>query len=89
MSVDDIVIIKEDNAPRNLWHLARVVTVYQGSDGYVRTVKLALADACLDNRGRRTSAMKFQECPIQKLVLLMSKDDYKRELRGESQPRSL
>ena len=89
MCVDDIVIIKEDNAPRNRWQLARVVAVYQGSDGRVRTVKLALADACLDDRGRRTSAVKFLERPIQKLVLLTSKDDYKREPRGESQPRSL
>ena len=89
MCVDDIVIIKEDNAPHNCWQLARVVAVYQGSDGRVHTVKLALADACLDDRGRRTSAVKFLERPIQKLVLLMSKDDYKRAPRGESQPRSL
>ncbi|XP_022777858.1 uncharacterized protein LOC111319323 [Stylophora pistillata] len=89
MCVDDIVILKEDNVPRNRWQLARVAAVHHGLDGRVRTVRLALADACLDDRGTRTSAVKFLERPIQKLVLLMPKDDYKKEPRGESQPRSL
>ena len=85
VGVDDIVIIKDDNAPRSRWQLARVCAVNRSSDGRVRTVKLALADACLDEKGRR---VKEVERPVQKLVLLMSKDDYESESRGESQPRS-
>ena len=88
VGVDDILIIKDDNAPRNRWQLARVCAVNRSSDGRVRTVKLALADACLDKKGRRVKEVKFLERPVQKLVLLMSKDDYESESRGESQPRS-
>lgn len=86
--MDDIVIIKDDNVPRSRWQLARISEVHQGSDGRVRTVKLVLADACLDDKGRRVNQVKYLERPIQKLVLLMSKDDYESESRGESQPRS-
>ena len=88
VGVDDIVIIKDDNAPRSRWQLARVCAVNRSSDGRVRTVKLALADACLDKKGMRVKEVKFLERPVQKLVLLMSKDDYESESRGESQPRS-
>lgn len=82
------MIIKDDNAPRSRWQLARVCAVNRSSDGRVRTVKLALADACLDKKGRRVKEVKFLERPVQKLVLLMSKDDYESESRGVSQPRS-
>ena len=51
-------------------------------------VKLALADACLDEKGRRVNKVKFLECAVQKLVLLMTKDDYESESCGVSQPRS-
>ena len=88
VGVDDVVIIKDDNAPRSHWQLVRVCAVNRSSDGRVRTVKLALADACLDKKGRRVNEVKFLECPVQKLVLLMSKDDYESESRGVSQPRS-
>ena len=88
VGVDDIVIIKDDNSPRRHWQLARVCAVNRSSDGRVRTEKLALADACLDKEGRRVNAVKFLERPVQKLVLLMSKDDYESESRGVSQPRS-
>ena len=88
VGVDDIVIIKDGNSPRSHWQLARVCAVNRSSDGHVRTVKLALADACLDKEGRRVNEEKFLECPVQKLVLLMSKDDHESESWGVSQPRS-
>ncbi|KAK2547651.1 hypothetical protein P5673_032308, partial [Acropora cervicornis] len=56
--------------------LARVCAVNRSSDGCVRTVKLALADASLDKNGRRVNEVKFLERPVLKLVLLMFKDDY-------------
>ena len=83
-----IVIIKDDNTPHSRWQLARICAVNQSSDRRVRTVKLALADACLDNKGRRVNEVKFLERPVQKLVLLMSKDNYESEPRGVSQLRS-
>ena len=88
VGVDDIVIINDDNSPRSHWQLARVCVVNRSSDGRVRTVKLALADSCLDKEGRRVNEVKFLERPVQKLVLLMSKDDYESESKGVSQPRS-
>ena len=88
VGVDNIVIIKDDNSPRSHWQLARICAVNRSSDGRVRTVKLALADTCLDKEGSRVNEVKFLERPVQKLVLLMSKDDYESESRGVSQPRS-
>ena len=43
MAVDDIVLLKEDNAARNQWPLGRVVEVLPGGDGLVRTVKVKVA----------------------------------------------
>lgn len=86
--MDNIVIIKDDNVPCNRWQLARISEVHQGSDGCVHTVKLVLTDTCLDDKGRRVNQLKYLERPIQKLVLVMSKDDFESESWGESQPRS-
>jgi hypothetical protein len=71
----DIVIIKDESLPRNLWKLARVAHVYQGSDGHVRSVKLTLAQNSLDNCGRRTQPVMYLDRPIHKLVLLLRPDD--------------
>ena len=76
VGVDDILIIQDDNAPRSRWQLARVCAVNRSSDGRVRTVKLALANACLDKNGKRVNEVKFMERPVLRLVLLMLKDDY-------------
>lgn len=71
--MDDVVIIKDDNAPRNRWQLARIVAANQGTDDRIRTVKLVLADA---------GEVKFPVRPVQKLFLIDV------ESRGRSQPRS-
>lgn len=71
--MDDVVIIKDDNAPRNRWQLARIVAANQGTDGRIHTVKLVLADA---------GEVKFPVRPVQKLFLIDV------ESRGRSQPRS-
>ncbi|KAK3737868.1 hypothetical protein QZH41_019749, partial [Actinostola sp. cb2023] len=52
LRVDDIVIIKDDNAARNCWQLARVSATYPSLDGLVRKVQVALADSCLDKHGK-------------------------------------
>lgn len=71
MDVDDVVIIKDDNLPRNQWQLARVVQTYPSDDGLVRKMKLIVADSSLDRRGSRTRPPAFLDRPVQKLVLLM------------------
>lgn len=75
LHVDDIVIVKDVNTPRNAWQLARVSAVYPSDDGQVRKVQVALADSCLDSKGRRTGPMRYLERPIQKLVLLVPTDN--------------
>ena len=72
LAVDDVVMIKDENLPRNVWQLARVSAVYPSSDGQVRKVQVSLADTCLDNKGKRIKIVQYQERPVQKLVLLMS-----------------
>ena len=39
LEIDDIVIIKDENVPRNHWKLARVAEVIRDDDGLVRRVK--------------------------------------------------
>ena len=55
-----------------MWQLARVVAVYPSGDGQVRKVQVALADSCLDSKGKRNSAIRYLKRPVQKLVLLAS-----------------
>ena len=56
LSVGDLVLIAEDT-PRNLWPLARVLEVYPGDDGLVRSVKV---------KTRSTTLVR----PVTKLCLL-------------------
>ena len=41
IAVGDIVIVMDDNAPRNAWNIGRVIETLPSSDGLVRTVKVA------------------------------------------------
>ena len=53
VEVGDIVILKDDSVPRNCWKLARVETTYPDADGYVRKVKVAVADQSSVSRCER------------------------------------
>ena len=75
LAVDDVVIIKDNNLPRNLWQIAQVESVYPHADGYVRKIKLAVGDASLSNNGQRTKLVSYLERPCQKLVLLVPNDE--------------
>lgn len=44
----DIVLLKDENLPRNQWRLARVVETTKDNDGLVRKVRLALSAARSD-----------------------------------------
>ena len=74
LAVNDVVIVKNDNLPRNLWQIARVENVFPDTDGYVRKVKLAIGDASLSNKGLRIKPVTYLERPVQKLVLLVPND---------------
>jgi Family of unknown function (DUF5641) len=41
VKVGDVVIVIDENAPRNTWLLGRVVETFTGSDGLVRSAKVA------------------------------------------------
>ena len=62
----DIVILKDEGVPRNSWTLARVEATYPDADGYVRKVKVAVAD-----RSRQSGASHYER-PIHGLILLLS-----------------
>ena len=58
--MDDVVIIHEDNIPRQRWNLGRVEELLPGNDGEVRAVKL------------QTSSGNFITRPLYKLYPLES-----------------
>ncbi len=64
--VDDVVVIKDNDTPRNRWSLARVVKADEEEDGLVRKVKLAVGFTKITNQGKRANSLT-----IHKLVLLV------------------
>jgi len=75
LTVGDVVISKENERARNKWLLGRVVQIYPSEDGFVRKVKLLMADGDLDDRGKRQSPTSYLDRPIHKLVLLLPADE--------------
>ena len=71
VQVNDIVLLKVNDLPRNQWPLARVVETFPSSDGLVRKVKLFVSDRIHEATGQRTKPAQTSECPIHKLVLLI------------------
>lgn len=80
MIIGDIVLVVEENLPRNRWLLARVVEAYPDKDGLTRKVRVMLANSSLGKDGKRHGAVTYLERPIQKVVLLLS--DKELENRG-------
>ena len=76
LHVGDIVIMKDDNLPRNRWKLALVEETYPDDDGLVRKVRLKIADRNLDKNGRPTGPATIWCRPVQKLILLLSREEY-------------
>lgn len=57
IAIDDIVILMDENAPRNCWIKGRVEELYPGDDGKVRSVSIS------------TSMGKYKR-PVTKLIIL-------------------
>ncbi|XP_048580449.1 uncharacterized protein LOC116609843 [Nematostella vectensis] len=68
---NDIVLIKNDNAPRNCWKVARISNAEPDDDGLVRRVTLVVGTSNLSAKGQRREAQSTLERPAQKLVLLV------------------
>ena len=62
LSVNDIVLLVDFNAPRGQWSLGRVIEVYPGSDGIVRNVRVC------------TSSGEYKRS-IQKCCLILEADE--------------
>ena len=59
---DDVVVIVDDDAPRNRWPLGRVVDTYASADGLVRSVRVRIGNSEYDR-------------PVHKLILLLKSGD--------------
>ena len=70
MAVNDVVMVKDENVPRNVWRLAGVEEALFSHDGLVRKVKLAMATRTLNKQGRRTNEVQYLDRPVHKLVLI-------------------
>ena len=66
----DIVLLIEDNIPRNLWSYGMVDQAEKGSDNKVRKVKIKMANSSIDNCGKIIHDASTLERPIQKLIVL-------------------
>jgi len=71
----DIVIVKDENLPRNQWSLALVEEVILSTDGKVRKALLRMATQRLDSSGAQIESPSFIHRPIHKLVLLHRVED--------------
>ena len=71
MQVGDIVIVKDDNIPRNEWKLARVVEAREEDDGLVRKVNIQIGQSNLGKKGERLTQPSYLDRPVQKLVVLV------------------
>ena len=75
LQVDDIVVVMDDNLPRNCWRIARVQETYPDADGLVRKVRIKIADRNLDENGRPAGPLTSLCRPIQKLILLLPHEE--------------
>lgn len=71
MQVGDVVIVKDENTPRNEWPLAKVVEAHEDDDGLVRKVKIQVGQSKLGPKGERLTQPSFLERPVQKIVVLV------------------
>ena len=46
----DVVLVHAENLPRQVWQLARVIEVYEGDDGHVRSCKIKRQDGLVTTR---------------------------------------
>ena len=75
MRPGDLVLVSEENVPRNCWRLARVEEVHTDQDGLVRKVKIVVSDSSLNHKGERVRSKTTLERPVQMLVLLMKSEN--------------
>ena len=75
VDVGDIVIIKEEDVPRNEWKLAMVVEAPEDDDGLLRKVTVQVGERKLGKKGERLNQPSIVQRPIQKLVVLVKSSE--------------
>ena len=71
VEVGDVVLVKDEGAPRNRWPMARVEEVFPGSDRLVRRVKLCVGSSKGEGMDGDVTQSHLER-PIHKLVKLCS-----------------
>ncbi|KAM9825109.1 uncharacterized protein ACBT44_005920 isoform 1-T1 [Syngnathus typhle] len=74
LKVNDVVLLKEDMAPRNEWKLAKVTDVYPGTDNKVRKVRLLVSERTHDKHSKLVTKTVSLERPIHKVIVLLEAD---------------
>ena len=74
LQVDDIIIVKEESLSRNHWKLGRVDKTYPNDNGLIGKVRVVFATDSLDDSGRPTKSVVHLERPVQKVILLLSRN---------------
>ena len=72
IGVGDVVLMKDDNVPRNQWPLAKVVECNTSSDQHVRSAKLLLG-----NQKGPQKSNHYLVRPVSKLIVLVRNSDTK------------
>lgn len=74
LQVNDVVIVNDDDIPRNQWKTGRVTEAQPDQDGLVWKVILGVGSPSLTPEGKGNQLLLTLERPIHKQVLLMSED---------------
>lgn len=75
MQIGDVVLLKEENLPRNQWRLGQVSDTCPEPDGLVRKVSINAVTRSVDNKGKVVCTVTKLERPVHKLVLLKETDE--------------
>ena len=75
IQVGDIVILGDNDTPRNQWQLAKVINTNSDADGRVRSARLKVGDRTPNSNGQPVTQASYLDRPIQKMVLLVPKED--------------
>ena len=68
--VDDIVLLKQSDVPRNQWSMGKVIDINNDRKGFVQSVTLKISERA----GNENSKRKLEQ-PIEKIVLLLESDN--------------
>lgn len=70
VAIGDVVLMKDENLPRNVWQLGCIIETLVNNDSLVCTVKVTVGDKALDKNGRRDRPLATLKRSIHKLVLV-------------------